>query len=310
MTAHGQYFRINDGHPSVVAIPPGERGAASARVRISQARSRDRPRLREVLLRDRSRSPEDCSTVEIRDPTGRHLADEMDGTSASVRRVMASSEPRPETSRAAPPADLFPSSSGGESDLDLGLSPGIDLTSSPFHRSLSDVSSGQDLDAVVSALVGRSVISPTVEDVREAVTAEAGCVVQSADAVAPTVPASDLVRPMPADSTSDEEIEEVSASDLPGGLTIDEVVAFVSDHPDLSWRDINAIFVSRFVVGSATSVQLEKMRVVIQSSIAAERHLCRRAVQTAQPFLDIDPTGTVGLLAGFQILQRASMRPT
>jgi hypothetical protein len=50
VSAHGQYFRVNAGKPYVVDIPPDERAAAAVRVKISQARSRDRPRLRETLL--------------------------------------------------------------------------------------------------------------------------------------------------------------------------------------------------------------------------------------------------------------------
>jgi hypothetical protein len=47
----------------------------------------------------------------------------------------------------------------------------------------------------------------------------------------------------------------------------------------------------------------------IQTSIATEMSLYDRVVQTAQPFLAADPTGTMGLLAGFQVLDRASRRP-
>lgn len=51
-----------------------------------------------------------------------------------------------------PYANMSSRSGNDESDLDLGLPPDINLLLSPFHRWPSDKSSGQDVDATVSAL--------------------------------------------------------------------------------------------------------------------------------------------------------------
>jgi hypothetical protein len=79
---------------------------------------------------------------------------------------------------------------------------------------------------------------------------------------------------------------------LPGNLTTDVIVTFVADHPDLSWRDINAVLVRRQVSGTVTPAQLDCVRMVIQTNIATEMSN-GRVVQTAQPFLATNPTGTV-----------------
>jgi hypothetical protein len=145
VSAHGQYFRVNAGKPYVVDIPPDEQAAAAVRVKISQARSRDRPRLRETLLGHGSgtRRPADQRQAE------RQSAEWAEGTSSSFRRIVAE-EAKPGPSVSVRPAGMSSGPGTDESDLDLGLPPDIFL--SPFHRSPSDVSSGQDVDARVSAL--------------------------------------------------------------------------------------------------------------------------------------------------------------
>lgn len=54
---------------------------------------------------------------------------------------------------------------------------------------------------------------------------------------------------------------------------------------------------------------MDCLRLVIQSIIGCEQALWGRAVQAAQPFLAVDPTGAMGLLAGLQVLERAARRP-
>jgi hypothetical protein len=167
-----------------------------------------------------------------------------------------------------------------ESDLDLGLPPDIFL--SPFHRSPSDVSSGQDVDARASALSVPQYLPPEPDDVMEALLdlTEAGVPGASA---APGVVEPVVVQSVPADSTSDEEVEEIPASLLPGSLTVDDIVAFVGDHADLSWRDVNAVLLSRQVAGTVSPVQTDCLRLIIQSVIACEQSLWSRVVQAAQP---------------------------
>jgi hypothetical protein len=118
-----------------------------------------------------------------------------------------------------------------------------------------------------------------------------------------------VVESVPADSTSDEEVEEIPASPLPGSLTVDDIVAFVGDHADLSWRDVNAVLLSRQVAGTVSPAQTDCLRLVIQSVIACEQSLWSRVVQAAQPLLAVDPTGAMGLFAGLQVLQRFARRP-
>jgi hypothetical protein len=247
--------------------------------------------------------------IEDRRQAERHLADRAEGPSSSVRRIVSDAGPVPRASGAARPAGMSSRSGTDDSDLDLGLPPDINLLS-PFHRSLSDVSSGQDVDATVSALSVPQVSPLKYDDVVSVLleSEEVGAPPTGAITV-PIASGSAAVQFAPADSTSDEEVEEVPAPMLPGNLTTDEIVTFVADHPDLSWRDINAVLVSRQVSGTVTPAQLDCLRMVIQTSIATEMSLYGRVVQTAQPFLAADPTGTMGLLAGFQVLDRASRRP-
>jgi hypothetical protein len=247
--------------------------------------------------------------IEDRRQAERHLADRAEGPSSSIRRIVSDTGPVPRASGAARPAEMSLRSGTDDSDLDLGLPPDINLLS-PFHRSLSDVSSGQDVDATVPALSVPQVSTPKYDEVRNVLleSEEVGAPLTGANIV-PIASGSAAVQFAPADSTSDEEVEEVPAPMLPGNLTTDEIVTLVADHPDLSWGDINAVLVSRQVSGTVTPAQLDCLQMVIQTSIATEMSLYGRVVQTAQPFLAGDPTGTMGLLAGFQVLDRASRRP-
>ena len=128
-----------------------------------------------------------------------------------------------------------------------------------------------------------------------------------AEAILPD-PESVDVQPVSADSTSDGEAEEMLYP-LSGQLTINEIMAFVGDHYDLSWRDVNAVILSRQSAGTTSRAQMDCLRIVIQTSVAYERSLWNRIGSAMQQFQGMDPTGFMSLFAGIQVLQRLAQRP-